>query len=416
MNNFQSINISRKSFLKGLAGVSLFPFLEINAEQNQRPPFKRMVFIQTWVGMIEKYFKPQETGANYKTPKTLQPLDHLRRHFTIFSNVDHNIPGGHHAEHAYLSGVHKDQAPNFKNKNQTLDMLAAEHCMGLTRVPMLNLYASGGIHKFTWDRAGICIKPTNDAQKVFNDLFTSDSADEKMKLHAKAKERLSTLEVLKAQERIYRKGLSKSDNSKLKEYEWALKDLEKKILLKSSWIDKSKPDPQIKMQMQKDNKTFEKSYPNFLDMVFWALYTDSTRIANLQIDFHRLEKLGIRTMYHNLSHHSQKEDVLEDLSRAELYFMSYFAKFLDRLQNTPDPQGSGTMLDNTMVLFGSPMNDGSSHTTDNLPLLLAGGGFKHGKHIKYQERMPMCNLLLTMGQNFGLEIDQFNVSTGALKI
>ena len=122
--------------------------------------------------------------------------------------------------------------------------------------------------------------------------------------------------------------------------------------------------------------------------------------------------------YHKYSHHGRLPELVEGLLKIELHQMECFAKFLDQLQSIPDNLNGGRLLDHTIVLVGSGLANGSSHSTHNMPILVAGGGFRHGRHHvspeEPQQRVPLNNLYLTIAQHFGLEIDRFNTSTGTL--
>ena len=151
-----------------------------------------------------------------------------------------------------------------------------------------------------------------------------------------------------------------------------------------------------------------------------ALQTDSTRVISLA--FTNLGKengglSGVSRGYHTLSHHGQVQDAINELSIIEKFHVEQFSRFLGKLKDITEPNGK-TLLDNTMALLGSGMSNANSHSNRDLPVLLAGGGFKHGQHLHFarngKHSTPLCNLYLSMLQNFGLEIDTFNTASGTL--
>jgi hypothetical protein len=411
----KEIYISRKTFLKGLAGVSLFPFLEINADQIQAPKFKRMFFISTPFGMIPQYFKPEQTGKDYVAPKVLKAMDYVRDKYTVFSNLEHLYTGnGHHNVHSYLSGVSRVNTDGHPNKNQTLDQLAAEYIGNQTRFPSLVLGMGGESEQTSWSRNGIHIRPQTNIKKVFNEIFVQSSASEKKQEKELANNKASIIQVLNQQAKIFQGKISQSDTEKFAEYTDAMNILDKKINMKKHWIDSDKPKADIKMP---EDIGMDELCPAFFDVCYWSFFTNSTRVISLEFPIHfSPADIGADGGYHANSHHGQSEKQLANMAIIETFLLQNVAKFIEKMAKTKDPEGEGTMLDNTMVLFGSGMSSSTKHSNRDLPILLAGGGFKHGSHIRYEKPIELNNLLLTMGQRFGLPIDKFNVSNGTLDI
>jgi hypothetical protein len=159
--------------------------------------------------------------------------------------------------------------------------------------------------------------------------------------------------------------------------------------------------------------------PAIYDLIALALETDSTRVATLEIGgSFAVSDLGIREGYHNLSHHGQVQAKIDLLMQIELYQMQQFARFLDKLKSTREAATGQTLLDSTMVLHGSGMGNANSHINTDLPVILAGGGFRHGELKEYpsetRRRVPLCNLYVSMLQRFGLPTDRFSASTSTL--
>jgi hypothetical protein len=159
--------------------------------------------------------------------------------------------------------------------------------------------------------------------------------------------------------------------------------------------------------------------PAIYDLIALALETDSSRVATLEIGgSFAASDLGIREGYHGLSHHGQLQAKIDLLVQIELYQMEQFARFLEKLKSIREAGTGRSLLDSTMVLLGSGMGNANSHTNKNLPILLAGGGFRHGEHKQYPDdprrRVPLCNLYVSMLQRFGVETDHFSMSTGTL--
>ena len=411
----KDIYVSRKTFLQGLAGLSLFPFLEANAATKVPTKFKRMMFVSTPFGMIPQYFKPKEAGRTYKAPKVLKTIDHLRDYYTVFTNLEHIHTGnGHHNVHTYLSGINRIHTAGHPNKNQTIDQLAAEYVGNQTRASSLVLGIGGESEQTSWSRNGIHIRPETKIQKVFNSLFVQSSAAEKKQKMALAKNKESIINVLNKQAQVFKGKLSTDDNEKFSEFTDAMNVLDKKINMKKHWINTAKPEVDMKAP---GDMGMDELCPSFFELCFWSFYTNSTRIISLEfpIGFNTSD-IGAVGGYHNNSHHGQSPQQLENMARIETFLLQNMGKFIEKMAKTKDPEGSGTMLDNTMILFGSGMSSSSKHSNRDLPILLAGGDFNHGSHIKYSKPVELNNLLLTLGQKFGLPIDKFNVSNGTVEI
>jgi len=224
----------------------------------------------------------------------------------------------------------------------------------------------------------------------------------------------SILDAVQGDAKFLERHLGRRDKEKLDEYFTSVRDVEKQIELHRKWASVPKPDPKMK---EPKNTDFVSDLPVMYDLVALALQTDSTRIATLEIggDF-EASAFGLSGGYHGLSHHGQRPDAIKGLIKMERYQVEQFARFLAKLKSIED--GPGTLLDHSMVLFGSGMGNANSHTNSNLPIILAGGGFKHGEHKTFATKGPshqmLCNLYLSMLQRFGVEVEKFGTSTGTL--
>jgi len=188
------------------------------------------------------------------------------------------------------------------------------------------------------------------------------------------------------------------------------------VELDRRWQQIPKPKVEIK---EPENQGLTRDLPAIYDLIALALQTDSTRVATLEIGgSFAASDLGIRAGYHSLSHHGQVQSSIDLLVQIETYQMQQFAHFLEKLRSIREPASDGTLLDHTMVLLGSGMGNANSHTNTDLPIILAGGGFRHGEHKQYPQeprrRVPLCNLYVSMLQRFGVEIDRFSAGTGTL--
>jgi hypothetical protein len=242
----------------------------------------------------------------------------------------------------------------------------------------------------------------------------TDSQHDRQRAHDRISLQSSILDAVQGDARSLKRHLGKRDQEKLDEYFTSVRDVERQLELGKQWSDIPKPAAGM---AEPDNTGFVSDLPVLYDLIALALQTDSTRIATLEIaGGFEASAFGLRKDYHALSHHGQVEENIESLLKLELYQMEQFARFLGKLKTIDD--GDGTLLDHTMVLFGSGMGNANAHTNSNLPIVLAGGGFKHGEHKQYPTsglgRQSLCNLYLTLLERFGVEADRFGISTGTL--
>ena len=413
--------VNRRTFLKGSGGaLMLLPFLEVDAAKSNNKIPKRMVAAGTFYGLMPHLFFPKTTGNNYQIPRLLKPIENLRNDFTVFNGLDHGVSGGHEATKYFLSGIPLANIKNFKEANISVDQKAAQFVGSATRFPSLVLGCKTGISNYiSWTKHGSQIRPISDLEQLYNLLFTAPNAKAKKQIHSNMTKRESVLDLVRDQAKAFSKDLGKSDQEKIDQYFTSVRELENKVEQSRIWLNKPKPSTDYKLPRNTGSMTLKQLTPLFYDLMLLALQTDSTRVITLS--FHSLGGSyggipGISHNYHALSHHGQEKAPINELALVESFFIKEFGNFIKKLKAVKEPNGK-TLLDNTMALFGSGMSNGNSHSNRDLPVILAGGGFKHGSYKNYKkgkESAPLNNLFLSMLQNFGLGIDKFNTSTGTL--
>jgi hypothetical protein len=369
------------------------------------------------LGFYPPAFFPKNTGRGYDLPVDLEALKPHQNDLTLFSGLDHGIKGGHFAIHAFLSGVRNADAKGMPEGNITIDQRAAETIGGATRFPSLALGSEDGIHGgclMSWTRSGTRVPPISTPRELFRKLFVSDSAADKAKAMDRLAMKGSILDAVNGDAQSLKGHLGRRDQEKLDEYFTSVRDVERQLELSRRWSTVPKPDPKMK---EPQNTGFVSDLPVMYDLIALALQTDSTRIATFEIggDF-EASAFNLKGGYHGLSHHGQRQEAIDALIKMERYQVEQFARFLAKLKSVED--GDGSLLEHSMVLFGSGMGNANSHTNNNLPVILAGGGFQHGEHKAYPAkglgRQPLCNLYLTLLQRFGVEVDKFGTSTSTL--
>ena len=412
-----SSTFNRRFFLRS-TGVSMaLPLLEsltgrVSAKAAAASSPMRMVCIGNLLGFYPPAFFPTKAGEDYELPESVEALKPHQKDFTLYSGLDHGLKGGHFAMSSFLSGVKTSDAKGMPEGNITIDQRAAEMMGGATRFPSLTLGSESGIHGgclMSWTRSGTRVPPISTPRELFQKLFINEDAESLAASMDRLDLKGSILDAVHGDAKSLQRQLGQRDKEKLDEYFTSVRDVEKQIELRRKWASVPKPKPGMP---EPKNRDFVADLPVMYDLIALALQTDSTRIATLEIggDF-EASAFDLKGSYHGLSHHGMREEAIRGLIKMERYQVEQFAKFLAKLKSIED--GSGTLLDHSMVLFGSGMGNANSHQNSNLPIILAGGGFKHGEH-KAMERKPLCNLYLTMLHRFGLEVETFGTSTGTL--
>jgi len=417
---------SRRSFLKAAGVCVALPVLESlprvvrgNEGDKKKSPPVRMVCVGNEFGMYPGAFWPEKFGADFESTTLLKPLDAHRKHFTLFSHLDHGLKGGHFAVHAFLTGVKAVEAKGMAEGGISVDQRAAEFVGSQTRFPSLAIGSEDGLHggcQMSWTRSGTRIPPIPGPRELFRQLFVEEDETTKRQAADKIALQGSILDTVRDDAQSLRRRVSKPDGQKLDEYFAAVRDVESKLQLDRRW--QNIPKPKVAMS-QPENQGLTRDLPAIYDLIALALQTDSTRVATLEIGgSFAASDLGVKKGYHTVSHHGQVQENIDQLVQIELYQMEQFARFLDKLRSIREPNGDGTLLDRTMVLHGSGMGNANSHINTDLPIILAGGGFRHGEHKQYpsdaRRRVPLCNLYVSLLQRFGVETDSFCRSTGTL--
>jgi hypothetical protein len=386
--------------------VLALPWLE-SSMMAAPPRIKRLVCFGNHLGFWPEGFFPKAGGRDFMPSSTLKPVNRHRNDFTVFSNLDDGTNGGHNGVHAFLSGIRKEEAFGFPEKNITIDQVAAKHVGSATRFPSITSGIDAGTN-MVWTRTGVNIPPINNPAQLFRALFVSQdnasrTAEREALLH-----RSSVLDALRQSAKTLNGKLDAADRDKLDQYLTSLRDVERRLQMSREWLDKPKPKSPIKSVGEAERQHIEEM-PLLCDLLALALQTDSTRVATFEVPISfRTSELNVGS-YHGLSHHGKEKGRLAQLQVVEKYWMEQFGLFLDRLKATK-------IFDDTLVVLGSGMSDGSRHSNRDLPVLLAGGQLKHEGHLVCpaddHKRVPLSNLWLSTLQWFGCERDRFGKSKG----
>lgn len=410
--------IARRRFLSGAGAVVALPMMEAlipraTAQAAARRPVKRFVCLSNNYGVYPQAFFPAEGGRDYQMSPTLKPLERHRADVTVFSNLDHGLQGGHACVPSLLSGVMPVVAPNFPEMNMSVDQKLAEHVGAATRFSSMTLQVNDA-NLISFTRTGVQV-PAMDLRAMYRALFVDDDARDKAAAHERLARHGSILDAVMDEAREVEKALGSADRAKFGEYLEAVRGLERRIAQDEPWIDRPKPGP-VPAEPAPGRGT-EKDLQVMVELIALAMQTDSSRVFTLTSGFANGD-FGLSGGYHGFSHHGERDKEVAALKAIEGYQISMMAHLIDLLKAQPDPLNGGTLFDHTAILYGCGMATGQ-HTTRNLPMVLAGGGFKLGEHRVLPEgkgeRLPAANLLLSLLQSFGVEADRFGTSTGTLR-
>lgn len=415
------MNLRRRTFLRA-AGVALslpcfdaFAFRHASAEVAKAR--RRMVCICTPLGLHAPNFFPEKAGRDYALTPYLELLKDFRDDFTVVSGLSHaGMSSGfaHQASVSFLTGVPGAGRPGFRNAI-SLDQFAADHIGSQTRFPSLALSGEGA--GLSWTRTGALVPAATSPSKVFARLFLAGRAEEAEAQVRRLEDGRSILDDVRDQASALRSGLGTDDREKLDEYLTSVRELEQRLVKDETWA--KTPKPKVDVEPPKDIPDAADLIGRtklLFDLSHLALQTDSTRLITIMLagSTYAPPIQGVTLGHHDLSHHGKDPGKLAQLKIVEVETMKTVRDLLAKLKQSQE--GGGSLLDSTMVFLGSNLGDGSSHSVKNLPVLLAGGGFKHGQHLPFDEHNPppLCNLYVSMLQRLGIETDKFATSTGTL--
>jgi hypothetical protein len=410
--------LSRRTLVKGSGAALALPLLDA-----MQPAFgraadvapRRLVAICTNLGVHEPNFIPGTAGRDFALTPYLEPLVDFRERITVVSGTSHpGVGNGHSAEASFLTAAPHPGTASFRN-SISLDQFAAERIGVHTRVAALPLVVSkGGNQSISFTSGGVMVPAEGSPAQVYRQLFVSgDPAAVARQLYGLRTGR-SILDSVAERAESLRRTLGPGDRDRIDQYFTSVREVERRLLVAEEWEHKPRPKPD--MPEPQDQEHLLGKLAAMYDLAYLALSTDSTRLITLMINLNGFAEdiPGVSLEAHNLSHHGGRPDALAQLKSLELAEFKALAVLLGRLGAATE-QGS-SLLDRTVVFFGSNLGNGNSHDTKNLPVLLAGGGFKHGQHLAFdrQRNTPLPNLFVSILQRLGIDADRFATSTGTL--
>jgi hypothetical protein len=419
-----TIALSRRSFLHGTGVALALPLLDAMCPAPARGAAavaspRRMLAVQTNLGILPQFFWPEGTGFDYQPSPYLQILQDFRGEMTVFSGVSHpDVDGGHLAEKSFLTAAPHPASGTFRN-SVSFDQVAAERMGTLTRIPVLVTRVGtkncAGSNSHT--RAGVEIVPESSVSVLYRKMFVQGTAQEVAARLNDLQKGRSVLDFVNDSAKRLQKDLGPKDNERLDQYFSSVRDLEAQLHESQQWEQKPKPVVQSPEPQDAEVSELATNSKLMFDLIRLALETDSTRLVTLFISSLGLKTdiPGVEHETHTLTHHGNRPETLAELRKLETAQFEALAGLLAGLKRTKE--GDETLLDRTMVLYGTCMGSANAHSNVNLPVLLAGGGFKHAGLLAFdtKKNYPLPNLYVTMLQRLGLEIDRFASSTGTMR-
>ena len=412
--------LSRRTFLRASGVAVALPALDAMrprtlAASDAAPEPRRMIAICAPLGIHTPHLFPQKSGRDYDVTPYLEPLQDVRDRFTVISGLRHPmVDGGHDAEKSFLTGAAHPGEPSFRN-TISVDQFAAERIGHLTRFPSLALSADG--RSISVSRSGEMIPAESRPSRVFARFFLEGNEAEKAAQVRRIKDGQSILDLVSEQTRALQRRTGREDHQTLDQYLSSVRELEQRLAYAEEWTKRPKPKVDEKPPTDIDDRSnFTGRMKLLFDLMALAIQTDSTRLITLKGpgDNEVVNLGGVDDGWHNLSHHGKDPAKIEQLAIIEKEEMRLFGEFLAKLRDVRE--GEGTLLDRTAILLGSSLGNASSHDNSNLPIVAAGGRFRHGQHLAYPAdgSPPLANLMVSFLQHLNLEVGEFATGKSAL--
>ena len=421
--------ISRRALLRGAGVAMALPFLEAmrplfgsaaRAADAESAVPRRILAIETNQGILPQNFFPKQNGRDYELSPYLKLLESHRQDFTVFSGVSHpDVDGGHEAEICFLSAAPHPLSGGFRN-TISLDQFAAEQIGTKTRFPSLSILIGPGSRGLSYSRSGVMIPPESSPAAIYRRMFVQGNTQEVAARIEDLRQGRSLLDFVSDRAQRMQRSLAEGDRQRVEEYFTAVRGLERQFQESAAWEQHPKPKSAVPEPQDinlKDDTLLLDKIQQMYDVLRIALESDSTRLISVFVNFTTppLKLAGVTQDTHNLTHHGGSAVALTELENIERAGLTKLNSLLDGLKAAHE--NGSSLLDRTMVLYGTCMGDANTHSNVNLPVLLAGGGFKHGQHLAFDAKnnCPLANLYVSMLQGLGLETDKFASSTGTMR-
>lgn len=440
-------SLARRTFLRGMGATVALPFLDamtpaFAASRTGAEPACRMAFVYVPNGIIMKDWVPAAEGAAFELTRVMKPLAAFREQMLVLSGLAHvngralgDGPGDHaRAASTYLTGVHPKKTEGADiHAGISVDQIAAKELGAKTQFASIELgletagmvgncdsgYSCAYSNSIAWRSPTTPLPPEINPRAVFERLFGDEESTEPAARAMSARQDRSILDFVRDDAGRLEGKLGPGDRRKLGEYLDSLRDIERRIRKVEANIGSGAPLPAIE-RPGGIPVTFEEHTKLMFDLQVIAFQADLTRVATFMIgregSNRTYRSIGVPDAHHGISHHMGNAEKIEKLTRINVHHAEQLAYFLEKLQTTPD--GAGSLLDHSMVVYGSGLSDGNQHLHHDLPVLLAGGAcgkIRGGRHLRFKPETPMTNLYLTILDKMGVREEKIGDSTGRIE-
>ena len=416
---------TRRHFLRSSTALIALPALEsfgfkafaAPSSEKIASPVKRLVCIGANLGLHTPALYPTKVGADYEMTPSLVPLKELRNDFTLFSGLDHRAGGGHGNWPNFLCG---------KNLGETsFDQLVAARIGETTRFQSLVLSAGAGGSSMpmSYLKGKIALPAIERPSVLYKKLFAS--ASDRARTEYLLKSGRSALDFVMQDAKALQKSVSSYDRAKLEEYFTSLRDVEARLGRQLARVNEAVPDVSYELPAADPvaNNLMVELETILYDLMALAIQTDSTRVISMVLpggaQTFTLDGKILRYGYHNASHHGNDPDKIAALTAIDRENLRCFAAFVAKIKAARDAQDR-SLLDSSIILFGTGMGDASRHSNNDLPAIVAGGGFKHGRHLRFtqegveREQRLLGDLFISIERRLGIESTSFCAASHGL--
>ncbi len=436
--------LPRRTFLRGVGATIALPFLDAMVAARAGAattsgPVSRLGFFYVPNGMFLPNFHPAATGSNFELTPVLKPLEPFREHLTVLSGLSNlgvispNEGGGVHtrAHAGWLNGVLAKRTEGSDiTTGKTIDQYAADKLGADTPLRSLEIttesnylvgncengYSCSYMNSTSWQTPTTPLPHERDPRVIFQRLF-GDGGSAQSQLAQMKKDRSILDSISEDMQRIERR-LGVGDRRMVGDYLDAIRQIETRIQ-KSEKTNAASPLP-VPEQPTGVPEDFDEHVKILIDLLHLAYQGEITRVSCFQLARELSARsypwIGVPEAHHQISHHQNDPHNIEQKTKIDAYHMSLFARLVEKMRNTPD--GDGTLLDHSILVYGGGMGDGDKHTPMDLPVTIVGGGCgtlqKGGRHIRYQLHTPFMNAGLTLLDKLGVQVDKIGDSTGKL--
>ena len=443
-------HLPRRTFLRGLGASLALPLLDsmvpaLTAQElTAAKPVKRLGIIYVPNGVFMDNWTPPEAGNDFSLPSSMAPLKSFQDQMLVLTGLSNKMgdawPGegaGDHARAAgaYLTGVHPKKTEGADLRaGLSMDQIIAKQLGQHTQLASLELslesrenvgacdpgYACAYANTLCWSSATSPLPMENNPRVVFERLFGGNESTDPEAWRARREEDSSILDAVGDKIAKLQGDLGHRDQLKLEEYLDAIRNAERRIQMAEAQSERELP---VIEQPAGVPGTFQEHAKIMFDLQLLSYQADLTRVITFMVGHETSQRaypeIGVPDAHHPLSHHGGNAEKIEKLIRVNGYHTEMFAYYLDRMKNTPD--GDGSLLDNSTILYGSGMSDGNGHNHHNLPTLIVGGGtgsIKGNRHLVYprEQETPITNLFLDMLEKFDIPLNSFGDSSGNLNV